>query len=78
MLEPVSIKADFHRILLLYNKFYYFFSFFILFSVTEAAYGSSQAGGRIGAAGTAGLHHSHTGSEPGLQPTPQLTATPDP
>ena len=44
-----------------------------------AAYGGSQARGPIGAA-AAGLHHSHSnaGSELCLQPTPQLTATPDP
>ena len=43
------------------------------------AYGDSQARGRIGAVAT-GLHQSHSnaGSEPRLQPTPQLTATPDP
>ena len=42
------------------------------------AYGSSQARGPIGAV-AAGLHHSHSnsGSELRLQPTPQLTATPD-
>ena len=55
------------------------FFFFCLFRVAPTAYGSSQARGWIGAA-TAGLHHSHSnlGSEPHLQPTPQLTATPDP
>ena len=42
-----------------------------------AAYGGSQARGLIGAV-AAGLHHSNAGSEPRLQPTPQLTATPDP
>ena len=43
-----------------------------------AAYGRSQATGRIGAVAT-GLRQSHSnaGSEPSLQPTPQLTATPD-
>ena len=43
-----------------------------------AAYGGSQARGRIGA-GATGLHQSHSnvGSEPRLQPTPQLTATTD-
>ena len=43
------------------------------------AYGSSQGGGRIGAI-AAGLYHSHSdvGSALSLQPTPQLTATPDP
>ena len=44
-----------------------------------AAYGGSQARGPIGAV-AAGLHHSHSNaeSEPHLQPTPQLMATPDP
>ena len=37
----------------------FFFSFFYLFRATPAAYGSSQARGRIGAA-AAGLHHSHS------------------
>ena len=39
------------------------------------AYGGSQARGLIGAVAS-GLHHSHSnaGSEPHLQPTPQLTA----
>ena len=43
------------------------------------AYGSSQARGLIGA-GATGLRQSQSnaGSEPRLQPTPQLTATPDP
>ena len=53
--------------------------YFFLFRATPAAYGSSQARGRIGAA-AAILGHSHhnTGSEPRLRPTPQLTATLDP
>ena len=44
-----------------------------------AAYGGSQARGLIGAV-SAGLRQSHSnvGSEPRLQPTPQLTAMPDP
>ena len=43
-----------------------------------AVYGGSQARGPIGAVAT-GLcqSHSNAGSEPSLQPTPQLTATPD-
>ena len=37
-----------------------------------------RLGGLIGAV-AAGLHHSHSmGSEPRLQPTPQLTKMPDP
>ena len=56
--------------------------FFCLFAVswaTPAAHGGSQARGSIGTV-AASLHHSHrnAGSEPHLQPTPQLTATPDP
>ena len=50
-----------------------------LFRATPAAYGDSQASGRIGAV-AASLHHSHSHarSELRLRPTPQLTATPDP
>ena len=52
---------------------------FVLFRAAPAAYGGSQARGLIGAV-AAGLHQSHSneGSEPSLQPTPQLAATPDP
>ena len=63
------------------NSLYYFFNFvFLLFLwAASVAYGGSQARGLIGAV-AAGLHqsHSNTGSEPHLQPTPQLTAMPDP
>ena len=63
----------------------FFFFVFLSFAVVAiswaapAAYGGSQARGPIGAAAT-GLRQSHSnvGSEPRLQPTPQLTATPDP
>ena len=54
--------------------------YFLFFSrTTPAAYGGSQARGRIGAA-AAGLcqSHSNTRSELRLQPAPQVTATPDP
>ena len=66
--------------------FVYLVEFFFVVVVVVAiywaapvAYGGSQARGRIGAVAT-GLHqiHSNAGSEPRLQPTPQLTATPDP
>ena len=55
--------------------------FFWLFAFSRAApvaYAGSQARGLIGAV-AAGLHHSHSnrGSEPHLQPIPQLRATPD-
>ena len=54
-----------------------FFFYFILFFLRAAlaAYGGSQARGGIRTV-AASLHHSHMGSEPRLQPTPQLTATP--
>ena len=52
---------------------------FCLFRAAPAAYGGSQARGRIRAV-AADLSHSHSniGSEPRLQPTPQLMAMPDP
>ena len=59
--------------------FSFLFSFFWgLFRAAPAAYGGSQARGRIGAVAT-GLRqgHSNAGSGPRLRPTPQLTATPD-
>jgi len=57
----------------------YYFFVFCLFSAALAAYGGSQARGRI-ATVAAGLCHSHSNarSKPCLWPTPQLTATPDP
>ena len=53
--------------------------FFCHFRVAPVAYGGSKARGQIGAIAT-DLHHSHSkaSSKPCLQPTPQLTATPDP
>ena len=52
-------------------------SFFL--RAAPMTYGGSQARGLIGAA-AAGLcqSHSNAGSEPSLQPIPQLMATPDP
>ena len=52
---------------------------FLLFGAAPAAYGGSQAKGRIRAVATGQHHsHSHAGSELHLRPTPQLTATSDP
>ena len=50
----------------------------LFFRAVPAAYEGSQARGQITAT-AASLHHSHSnkGSEPCLQPTPQLTAMPD-
>ena len=58
--------------------FFYFFVFLLFLWAASAAYGGSQARGPIRAAAT-GLCQSHrnAGSELRLQPTPQLTATPD-
>ena len=62
------------------NEIMYVFIYclFAFSRAAPAAYGGSQARSRIRAV-TAGLHHSHSnaGSEPHLQPTPQLTATLD-
>ena len=57
----------------------FFFFFFAISRAAPVPYGVSQAKGLIGAVAT-GLHQSHSsvGSELPLQPTPQLTTTPDP
>ena len=69
------IKTNFCRQL---GKFIFIY-LFSLFRAAPTAYGGSQDRGRSGAV-AAGLHHSHSnaGSEPHLQLTPQLKATPDP
>ena len=66
-----------------YMYLYIICKFFLcLFAFTRAAptaYGGSQARGLIEAVATdLRQSHSNTGSEPCLQPMPQLTATPDP
>ena len=59
-----------------------FVCLFCLFAISWAApltYGGSQARSLIGAvAASLYQNHRNAGSEPRLQPTPQLTATPDP
>ena len=57
---------------------YLFILSFCISWAAPAAYGGSQARGPVGAV-AASLHQSpsNMGSEPRLQPTPQLTATPD-
>ena len=74
MYKALSLKAseeDQSRQVLVY--------FLCLFRAAPAAYGKSQARGRIGAI-AADLYHSHnnTGSEQHLQPTSQLMVTLDP
>ena len=52
---------------------------FLLFRTPPVAHGSSQARHWIGAAATSFRQsHINTGSQPSLQPTPQLMAMPDP
>ena len=62
--------------------FIYLFIFFVFLPFLgplPAAYGGSQARGRIGAAAASLCHnHSNIRSELHLQPTPQHLATPDP
>ena len=59
--------------------FFYLYFYFCLFRAILTAYGGSQARDWIGAVATALRHsHSNVGSEPYLQPLPQLTAMLDP
>ena len=65
-----------------YGGFLFFvvvvFVFLLFLGPLLAAYGGSQARGWIGAVATRlRQSHSNAGSEPHLQATPQLTATPD-
>ena len=58
---------------------FFFFGLFVFSRAAPTAYGGSQARDPVGAVAS-GLcqSHSNTGSEVCLQPTPQLTAMPDP
>ena len=57
----------------------FLFCLFAISRATPPAYGGSQARSQIRAVATNLCHsHSNAGSKPHLQPTPQLTATPDP
>ena len=77
MMAVATIIHNYLVIILFPNGILIFF--FLIFSAPPLAYGSSQARGQIGPA-AACLHHSHSnlGSEPHLQPIPQLTAMRDP
>ena len=63
--------------LLFLLDFSFFLFVFCLFRAIPVAYGGSQARGLIRTV-TVGLCHSNARSELHLQPTPQLTAMPDP
>ena len=53
--------------------------FLLFLGPLPMAYGGFQAGGLVRAAAAGPRHsHSNAGSEQSLQPTPQLTTTPDP
>ena len=74
-----NIFSCFSPVWLINFYFYFIFCLFAFSRTAPAAYGGSQARGRIGAAAASLCQsHSNTGSEPRLQPTPQLTTTPDP
>ena len=79
-----SLEKDVSLLLLLISFFFFFVFLFVCLFVlaiswaATAAYGGSQARGLIGDAATSlRQSHSNEGSKPSLQPTPQLTATPD-
>ena len=73
----LSYTACLPKTVLIYHLLFFFF--FWLFRAAPTAYGDSQERGPMRAA-AAGLHHrqSNTRSKLRLQPTPQLTAMPDP
>ena len=67
-------------LVIIINYYYYYYYYIFAFSrAAPMAYGGSQARGLIRAV-AAGLRQSHNNarSQPRLQPTSQLTATPDP
>ena len=78
-LEISVSKVCFLFFFLFLFLFFLFVCFCFFFLSFPAAYGGSQARGRIRAeAASLPQSHSSVGSEPFLQPIPQLRATPDP
>ena len=69
------------QLALVYLFYLFIYLFICLFAISwaaPAAYGGFQARGLIGAvAASLSQSHIYAGSEPRLQPIPQLTATPD-
>ena len=76
--KSLGTTPPFSGFLLFYFILCYFILFYFICRSVPAAYGSSQARGRIGAVVSGHSHsHSNARSEPRLWPTPELTATPD-
>ena len=71
--QSIYFRKEVHEDGYIFSPFFFFFFFF---RAAPATYGSSQAGGHIGA-GAAGLCHSNARAKPCLWPTPQLMATLD-
>ena len=71
----ICIQWMFNKVFSFLSFFFFLFFFFWLFRATPIAHRDSQARVKLIRAAAAGLHHVHsnTGSEPCLQPTPQLT-----
>ena len=78
-ISPLNWNSFVLTFIFLGTYFYFYLFIFWLFGATHVAYGVSQARGLNGAIAT-GLCHSHNNarSEPFLQSTSQLMATPDP
>ena len=77
--HPLMVVTFKSPVFLKFIYLLFFWSFFVFSRAAPTAYGGSHARGQIGAVAS-GLHHSHSNSGSGLplQPTPQLTAMPDP
>ena len=79
--HSIHIRGREIALMTLYYLTFFFFCLFVFLpflGLLPRAYGGSQARGLMGAV-AAGLSQSHSNaeSELHLQPTPQLTATPD-
>ena len=80
LLDGIDAMNGFYRCMLdLSSLTFLFFFCLFFFSAPPAAYGGSQARGRIGAVAPSLCHsYSNVGLEPYLRLTPQLTAMWDP
>ena len=77
--DRLKQKRNFVFLALWEQNFFFFFCLFALSRAAPVAHRGSQARGPIRAAAASLCQsHSNAGSKPRLQPTPQLTAMPDP